>query len=132
MTERAEHLGKGRFRLYRERASGSAQTMEASWGRAERHGALLGAIDSTISAADALTVFYLGERSRGQDHRELVSLVGRLPLDPASEHAQRVSSILSRKSEAEYGSSGPTLRDTDRVVTQARRFLKGAFTHLPG
>jgi hypothetical protein len=131
MKGRVERLEKERFLFFRERAVGLAQTMEESWLKAERHGALLSAIHSAISAADALTIFYLGERSRGQDHHELVSLLGRLPLDNASEYAQRASSILSKKTAAEYGSGGLTLRETERVLTQTRRFLKWALASLP-
>lgn len=131
MTGRVERLGKERFLVYRERATGLAQTMEESWGKSERHGASLSAVHATISAADALTVFYLGERSRGQDHRELISLLERLPLDNAAEYAQRVSTVLGKKSDAEYGSAGLTLRDTGRIVSQSRRFIRWALGHLP-
>jgi hypothetical protein len=131
MKGRVERLGKERFLFFRERTAGLAQTMDGSWLNAERHGTLLRAIHGTNSAVDALTIFYLGERSRGQDHHELVSLLGRPPLDNASEYAQRASSVLSKKTAAEYGSVGLTLRETERVLTQTRRFLKWALASLP-
>lgn len=131
MTGRVERLPKERFRSYRDRAEGLARTMEDADRNGQRHGAALTAIHAALSAADALTVFYLGERSRGQDHQELVALVSRLPLDESGAYARRLASILGKKTEAEYGASGVTVREAAAVVLQSRRFRQWALAQLP-
>jgi hypothetical protein len=52
-------------------------------------------------------------------------------LDDASEYARRVSTILSKKTDTEYGSTGLTLVDTEGVITQSRRLVKRALGHVP-
>lgn len=131
MTERVEHLPKERSRVYRDRALGLSRTMESAFRAREIHGAALSALHALISASDALTVFYLGERSRGRDHRELLSLVQRLPLPGASEQARRVAGVLSKKNEIEYGSSPLSHREAERLILQVSRYLDWAWGHLP-
>jgi HEPN domain-containing protein len=132
MTGRTESLPREKFEVYRERAEGLRKSMENSLKNLEYHGAMLSAIHAAISAGDALTVFYLGERSRGQDHGELISLISRISLEGATVQARRLASILARKTDAEYGSSSPTLKEAESLALQVRRFTSWALEQLPG
>ena len=131
MPGRTERLSKERYRVYLERAIGLNKTMESAMRSGESHGAALSAVHSAIAVSDALSVFYLGERARAQDHREVLALVNRLPVAGAAEQARHLSSILGWKTETEYGSSRLTARETERLVAQARRFVKWATENLP-
>lgn len=131
MPVRVESLPKSRYLPYRRRASSLLSTMERAVVDGQVHGASLAAVHATIAAADALTVFYLGLRSRGQDHRELMALVRRLPLERASESAGRLGSVLTRKSEVEYGSVEPSHREVDALAANCRKFVEWAFRSLP-
>jgi hypothetical protein len=131
MTRRVEKLPQEKFDVYRNRAVGLLRTMESALTDHEYHGAALSAVHATMSAGDALTIFYLGERSRGQDHGELVTLVNMVPVDAAALQARRLASILARKTDAEYGSSSLSSRESESLVLQARRFVSWALGHLP-
>jgi hypothetical protein len=131
MTGRTERLPREKFEVYRERAEGLRKTMESSLTNHEYHGAMLSAIHAAISAGDALSVFYLGERSRGQDHGELVSLISRISLEGATVQSRRLASILAVKTEAEYGSSSPSRKEVESLALQVRRFASWALDQLP-
>jgi HEPN domain-containing protein len=86
----------------------------------------LEAIHAVISACDSLTVFHLGLRARGQDHTELLELLGLDRLGVVDKLRLQVSSVLSIKNSVEYGGEGLGSKDTARVVSQSTRVVKWA------
>jgi predicted nucleotidyltransferase len=79
-----------------------ARLATPSSGAAERKAATSCAVIAGIAAADAACCVKLGERSRGQDHREAVALLRRVPDGgvAASGHLRR---LLTLKDQSQYG-----------------------------
>jgi hypothetical protein len=84
----------------------------------------LEAIHAVISACDAVTVARLGLRCKGEDHRDVLHLLGRIKEEGLSEVHRQVSQVLSVKSMVEYGGAGLSFEETTRVVVQAERVVK--------
>lgn len=84
----------------------------------------LEALHAVISACDAVTVARLGLRCKGEDHRELLHLLGRIKEEGLSEVHRQVNQALSVKSMVEYGGAGLSSEETTRVVAQAERVVK--------
>jgi hypothetical protein len=84
------------------------------------------AVHCLISAADAVLVFHLGLRSKGQDHREAQRLLSGLDLPGRREAMEQFADVLRLKSDLEYNPEGVREEDVDRLEKQARRFLDWA------
>jgi hypothetical protein len=91
---------------------------------------LLG-IHSTISACDALTVAYIGQRWSGQDHAGLRDLVESLNLPADSSVLKQISDILDKKNQVEYESREFTSGEARSLEKQASRVLDWVRAHLP-
>lgn len=78
--------------------------------------------------ADALTVFYLGERSASQGHRGSLPLFESLPLDPEelARNGRHLSSLLAAKTKAEYEERLLTEADAEDALEHGRRFCRWA------
>ena len=84
----------------------------------------LEAIHAVISACDALTVARLELRCRGEDHRDVLQLLERIPDVRSTDLKKQVSQVLSAKSSVEYGGEGLSPEQAGRLVTQAERVVK--------
>lgn len=100
--------------------------MGSSIGQRNFTGAGLEAIHCTISCCDALTAFYLGRRSRGQDHLEALHLLDQAGLPGWDGKVGQVSEVLGMRNLIEYEAREPREEDVRRVVLQASRILAWA------
>lgn len=82
-----------------------------------------------IAAADAACCLALGERARGQDHREAEHVVARVPVVGA-DMAKSLRRLLAVKDEAQYGMltlssrrTATTLRHAEHLVDLAEQAL---------
>jgi len=109
------------------RSAGSAAE-RGDWDAAVSH-----AVHAAISMADALTVFYHGERSASQDHRGLLRLLKSLPIEPGEFACieRHVASLLAAKSTAEYEERLLTSSVASEALDHARRFVRWARGNLP-
>jgi hypothetical protein len=118
----------GRLRSATERLG----VMEEALAGGHQGPALVLAVQAVTAAADAMTIYHLGERSSASSHQDAIAVFSRLPplpeIDGARTHLVRV---LDHKSEVEY--SGRTLRnkEVESIVEHARRFVAFARKHLP-
>jgi hypothetical protein len=80
------------------------QAMEDCFERKLWNACVVNAIHCAISAADALTVFYLGFRNAGDRHTDVVSLLRSTGIDvkELSPKLNQLTSLLSIKNLAEY------------------------------
>lgn len=96
---------------------------------ASRHdAAMLNAIHAAISAADAVTIVLAGRRSSDPDHQRAVDLlieVGR-GSESINAHARQLSTLLSRKHQAEYESRRARAVEAFDAVSRARRIVDWA------
>jgi len=111
-----------------------AKEFEANARRSLEEGLLnsagLEAVHAVISACDALTVFHLGLRSRGPDHRQVLALLGRIPLEGIDGVRAQVSNALDRKNAIEYDGETIDTADANNLVSTASRVLTWVARHL--
>ncbi len=86
--------------------------------------AVIAAVHCGISAADALTVKYLGIRNSGSRHESVIKLVGRLNLPDIGKKNQQLSNLLRIKSTAEYEEKFMSKSDASDAFRDAERFYK--------
>ncbi|HLF06526.1 MAG TPA: HEPN domain-containing protein [Thermoplasmata archaeon] len=124
--ERKEKVAREKASLYLRKAEDFAMSMKAGLEVGAWNGATVAAIHCVISACDAVTVHALGERSRGQSHEELASLLGRLPGADQALQLRQVAAVLQLKSAVEYGTYAATRGDAEGSVKRAGRILEWA------
>jgi hypothetical protein len=85
------------------------------------------AVHAAINAADAVTGVRLGKRAAGQDHEEVISLLGEAGRDGA-QVAKDFARLLPLKTRTEYepdqmskATAAKAVERADRCVTTARR-----------
>lgn len=128
---RTEKLPKERFRVYLARAAECRDMMDAAEAQEKWHAVGITAVHAVISAADALTTFYLGERSRGDGHADVAALVGRLPLRDAAAKVDTLVEVVSLKNQVEYEAVGVSERQARDMKKRAERFFSWAKANLP-
>ena len=84
------------------------------------------AVLAGIAAADAACCRALGERSRGDDHRDAIALVS----PGGGEAANALSRLLAIKNDAEYGLAPISRAKRDLALRQARKLVEFAETAL--
>lgn len=88
---------------------------------------IINAVHCGISAADALTVFHLGQRCMGERHNEVLELIRQIAIfqgkTDLNKKIQQLSSLLGFKNQAEYEEKLMTLNDADLALKHAERFL---------
>ena len=78
-----------------------------------------------IAAADAACCRALGERSRGDDHRDALALVGQVsPGGPDAANA--LGRLLALKNDAEYGLTSISKTKRESALRQARKLVEFA------
>lgn len=90
------------------------------------------AVLAGIAASDAVCCMALGQRSRGQDHKQAIDLLDQV-VDVGLSMARDLARLLAVKDDAHYGVlhiSGQrvtsALRRARRIVDTAARFMAGA------
>ena len=80
-------------------------------------------IHSGICAADALCVFYLGVRSSGEGHEEVIQLINKLNINDLNVKTRQLLNLLDLKNSAEYTESLMTEKNALSAKQNAERFL---------
>lgn len=108
-----------------------AELSSAASAPEELKAATSSAVLAGIAAADGLCCERLGERSRSQDHRDAIGLLGQVAPDGA-DAARRLQRLLAIKDEAQYGFGDvggqkhqAALRHARALVTLAAKALEG-------
>jgi hypothetical protein len=84
-----------------------------------------------IAASDAACCGRLGERSRGQDHRDAIKLVEQV--EPGGKDAANaLARLLALKNDAEYGLKPFGSKDRESALRQARKLTEFARAVLEG
>lgn len=88
--------------------------------------AVIAAVHCAISAADALTVKFLGVRNSGTRHEGVVKLLNQLSLVDIGKKNRQLLNLLRIKSTAEYEERLMSKSDAEDAVRDAERFYKWA------
>lgn len=87
------------------------------------------AVLAGIAASDAVCCAVLGERSRGQDHHQAVSLLAQVAPD-GSVMARDFERLLAVKDDAHYGLLHVSPQKAASALKQARRLYDAAARHV--
>lgn len=126
-----EKISKSLFAAYLEKANEFYKLMKTAQDQSLWNGVGLNAVHCAISSSDALTTFYLGERSRSVKHEDVVILLKRIPLEEMGEKIRQVTSILAIKNLVEYEARGFHKEDAQRISSQTERLYKWVRDKLP-
>jgi hypothetical protein len=77
-------------------------------------------VQAAVAFADAYTVFRLQQRSRGQDHGEVVQLIRRCPGPESADLAALIQGVLNQKSEVQYGERLVRPKDAAQLAEAVR------------
>ena len=82
---------------------------------------------------DALTVFYLGQRSASQDHGDVLRLVDSIQFERGelNRNKRHLSDLLATKNAAEYEDRLLSESDATSALEHCRRFCHWARAKLP-
>jgi hypothetical protein len=83
------------------------------------------AVLAGIAAADAACCRAVGERSRGDDHRDAIALVAQVSPE-GDEAANALGRLLAIKNDAEYGLSPVSRTKRETAIRQARNLVEFA------
>ncbi len=83
-----------------------------------------------IAAADAACCVAVGRRSRGQDHKQAVSLLGQV--SPPGDAARNLQHLLDLKDTAQYGIINITPVSLQTALRQAKALVDFAVKRLRG
>ena len=124
--ERVEPIPKQEFTRYLRKADEACRSMKDDLQARRYNSAGLQAVQTAVSSADSLTVFYLGLRSTAQSHLEVLSLLRRIPVQEEDQLRRQIASVLDVKSQVQYEPGTISERTARRVSTLADRILSAA------
>ncbi|MBI4392255.1 MAG: HEPN domain-containing protein [Euryarchaeota archaeon] len=127
-----ERLPKTRAAVYLAKATHFHRMMSDAYSTGNSDGAALAAVHCVISALDAVTVAYLGERSRGPDHADVLALVSKVSLPDVREKASQAKNVLAMKNVVEYEDRHVSPDETEIIVKEAERVLRWATRRVGG
>jgi hypothetical protein len=99
---RTEPVDRAKHRLYLQKALEFFRAAEAAEAAADWNATTLNSVHAVISAADALTAYFLGKRSRSDRHEDVARLLLELTLPGAAERADLALGVLRLKNAVEY------------------------------
>ncbi|MBI3588221.1 HEPN domain-containing protein [Candidatus Micrarchaeota archaeon] len=120
-----------KYAAYLHKAISFFQSMEAAEAEENWNGASLAAVHCAISSCDAVTTYFLGERSAGQRHEDAASLLKKINNPEMQEKARQFLSIIDRKTLIEYEPDEPSESEARQIIKQAQRFHNWAKQILP-
>lgn len=109
---------------YLKKAEEFYRCLEFSFNVEDWNASVVNAIHSTISSADAMTVFYLGFRHAGGKHMNVLKLLLEMDFDPKEikSKSRQLSSLLLIKNRAEYEERLMSRSDALNAKKAAKRF----------
>lgn len=126
-----EEISKNLFSIYLEKAEEFYKLMQIAEEQNLWNGVGLNAVHCAISACDALSTFYLGERSRSQKHEDAIVLLERVPLKDMAGKTRQLTSILAIKNLVEYEARDFYKEDARKIITQTERLYEWIKGLLP-
>ena len=129
---RVQAIPKHRAAVYLNRARNLLRTMELAEKEANPDGMATSAVQAAIALGDAYTIHFRQERSRGQDHQEVIVLVARCATPRRGDVGPLLSRILARKNAVEYEDRAVTPDDAQELAKWVRALDKLVREDIPG
>ncbi len=114
------------FRNYIQKAEECLESAKDASQKSHWNATVINAIHSGICAADALTVFFKGERCSGERHTEVLTLlkdIDALQTADFSKRKNQFNLLLDLKNRAEYEEYLMSASDAESTLKAAERFL---------
>jgi HEPN domain-containing protein len=133
VAARTGRVTKERYLNYLRESDEFHRSAEEAARRGDWTAAVSNAVHSGISAADALTTFYAGERSTAQDHDGVLRLLATLGIDrdEIDRNMRHLNSLLEVKNLAEYEDRLPRQGEAESALRNADRFRRWVLAKLP-
>ena len=123
-----------RFRAkdYLKKAEECKNTAAKAFDAGDYNACVINAIHCSVSAADALCIFKKGLRNASENHNDSIALF--MSIDPNSDDIKRcvkhLSSLLSIKTDAEYGERLAGSNEAEQAKKHAERLFDFAKSRL--
>lgn len=114
------------FKNHLQKAQESLISAQDALARGHWNSCVIAAIHSAISAADALTIYHLGQRCLGERHTEVLSLIKQIKAVQGTDinkKIQQFSSLIDLKNQAEYEEKLMSPTEAELALKHAERFL---------
>lgn len=114
------------FRNYLQKAEEGLASAREALQKFHWNSSVIASVHCGISAADALTVFFLGKRCAGERHTDVLILVreiDNIKSEDLSKKLNQLSSLLAIKNQAEYEESLMYQAQAESALKFAERFL---------
>ncbi len=134
MPGRVRTLPKAKSTNFVRKSDQFLRSAESALERGDWDAVVSHAVHAGISMADALTVFYLGQCSASQDHREVLRLLDSVRFEQAelTRNKRHLSDLLGAKNAAEYEDRMMRESDANQAIEYCARFCEWAREKLPG
>ena len=128
---RISKVERDKYKTYLKKAKEYFNGIEPARRREEWNGALLSAIHCAISSCDAVSTWYIGERSTSIRHEDIVHLLLKSKAPGAQDKVRQVQGVLAVKTLVEYEAAELSTAQAANVIKQAERIYEWARAVLP-
>ena len=120
---RTTRVDKGSYQNYLKKADQSIQTAKEALDKGRWNASAINSVHAVISSCDALTVFYLGLRSSGERHEEVIDLMSKANIKEVefTKVKRQVLRVLAKKNLAEYEQRLVYQREAESIFKDAER-----------
>lgn len=101
---------------------GATRLLEAG----ERNAAGVLAVHAGITAADAITIHFMGLRSSGQRHLDVLALIAQTTHPRKATFQRQLNELLGEKKSVEYEGRLISVGDAEKMVLLSARIVDGA------
>jgi hypothetical protein len=130
-TIKTQSEEKHRYSVHLDKARQFYDTMREAQASGRWAAVGLNAVHCAISVNDALTVFFLQERSAGEDHLLAAELLSRVPLDDVDSQKTNFRRIIAKKNAIAYEGRHFRQKEAEDISKQAERFYQWGIQRLP-
>ena len=88
-------------------------------------------VHCVISLTDALTVYFSGHRSSGEDHQQAAELLKRIRIEQADLYARKLKLIIAKKNAIAYDEREFYKSEAQEILKQVSRFYSWGIAALP-
>lgn len=113
---------RGNYSIYLNKAREFYETMLQVQKDGRWNAVGLNAVHCAISAADALLVFHLGQRSVDPDHHTVAELMANLNISEIKNKSESLHKIINQKNLIAYEQRSFTEKEAGLIVKQTERF----------
>jgi HEPN domain-containing protein len=129
---KARSAEKSSYINYIKKAQEFSQTMQRAYESGNWNSVGLEAVQSAISANDALLVFFGGIRSASPNHMDAIRLLTEIiDTGEARRNSNHLRRVIAKKNVIEYENRLFTKKEAEEVKLHAERFLSWAASMLP-